>query len=508
LAERTVINDRYELEPFPIARGGMGEVWGGRDLKLHRKVAVKFVRFPDDISKETFTRRFVRESRITAQLQHPGVPAVFDVGTTEDGRPYLVMQRVGGISVSDLLAQHERLTIGWATAIAAQTCAVLTVAHQASLIHRDLKPANLMLEPEGTVKVLDFGLAVALELTDMSTITRTGESIGTPAYMAPEQVHSEKTGPYTDLYALGCTIYEMLTGQPVFTGANSYVVMSKQTGTPPTPVTALRPEIPDGLNSIVVTLLAKKPANRPDSASDVYEMLLPYATDLTPLPELPVPDSAPTRMYARVLDRLSPTARRTTPDQTPAMSTVVVPPVEDVDARAADLRRQERYGEAADVLQEALHVARQRWGVGHPDVIALHYHWADALFDDGDYRTAGAAYHDLVVALEERDGPQAASAFHYRSRYATCHAFTGDPDTALRTMRDLAADEQRILGRTDPRALEVRKQLGLMELGSGQRAEAAETLRALLDDLRREHGESHPTTRQVQELLADLPGSD
>src|SRR5699024_5788851 len=144
---------------MPIARGGMGEVWEGRDTKLDREVAIKFVRFPDGIVDDELVRRFVRESRITARLRHPGVPAVFDVGTHED-RPFLVMQRIHGISVADLVAEQGPLPIGWASAIAAQTCSVLATAHHASLIHRDLKPSNLVLEPDGTVKVLDFGLAV------------------------------------------------------------------------------------------------------------------------------------------------------------------------------------------------------------------------------------------------------------------------------------------------------------------------------------------------------------
>ncbi|HZM77831.1 MAG TPA: serine/threonine-protein kinase, partial [Candidatus Limnocylindrales bacterium] len=182
-----LINGRYELEDLPIARGGMGEVWIGRDVKLEREVAVKFIRFPEGHPDKDLVRRFVRESRITARLEHPGVPAVYDVGTHEN-RPFLVMQRIRGISVADLIAEHGALPIGWAAAIAAQACAVLSVAHQASLIHRDLKPANLMLDREGCVKVLDFGLAVALDNADVSQITRTGQTLGTPAYMAPEQI--------------------------------------------------------------------------------------------------------------------------------------------------------------------------------------------------------------------------------------------------------------------------------------------------------------------------------
>src|SRR5690606_15831866 len=152
-------------------------------------------------------RRFVRESRITARLEHPGVPAVYDVGT-HDGRPYIVMQYVQGISVADLIAEFGPLPVGWAAAIAAQACAVLAVAHRAPLVHRDLKPANLMLEADGGVKILDFGLAVALDRGEASQITRTGQALGTAPYMAPEQILGSFSGPATDLYGLGCTLHE------------------------------------------------------------------------------------------------------------------------------------------------------------------------------------------------------------------------------------------------------------------------------------------------------------
>ncbi|RTL70285.1 MAG: serine/threonine protein kinase [Pseudonocardiaceae bacterium] len=193
-----LVDGRYALDPLPLGKGGMGEVWGARDTRLDRRVAIKFIRFPDDADGPELVRRFERESRITARLEHPGVPAVFDSGTDERGRPYLVMQFVQGVTVADVIAEHTILPVGWAASIAAQTCAVLVAAHGASLVHRDLKPGNLMLCPDGSVRVLDFGLAVALASGD-SQITRTGQSIGTPAYMAPELVLGEPTGPWTDL---------------------------------------------------------------------------------------------------------------------------------------------------------------------------------------------------------------------------------------------------------------------------------------------------------------------
>ncbi|MBO4238585.1 serine/threonine-protein kinase [Pseudonocardia alni] len=207
-----VVADRYRLDAFPIGRVGMGEVWLGRDTRLDRPVAVKFVRFPDGGHRDELVRRFVRESRITAGIEHPGVPAVYDVGT-DDGVPYMVMRRVRGIRVADLVAEHGPLPLGWAAAIAAQVCAVLAAAHAAELVHRDLKPGNLMLGPDGVVRVLDFGLAAALASGD-SRITRSGEALGTPAYMAPELVMAGRTDPRTDLYALGATLHEMLTRSP------------------------------------------------------------------------------------------------------------------------------------------------------------------------------------------------------------------------------------------------------------------------------------------------------
>ncbi|MFD0776214.1 serine/threonine-protein kinase, partial [Streptomonospora algeriensis] len=300
-----MLDGRYELRPVPLARGGMGEVWEGHDTRLDREVAVKFIRFPDGEHDQEMVRRFVRESRITARLRHPGVPAVYDAGSLER-RPYLVMQRVHGISVADLVAEQEQLDPGWAAAIAAQVCSVLTAAHGASLVHRDLKPANLMLEPDGTVKVLDFGLAVALEGTDASRITRSGDTPGTPAYMAPEQLMTGSSTPQSDLYSLGCVLYEMLAGSRAFSGSTPYAVMHKQVGEAPQPLESLRPDVPQGLRRVIGTLLEKAPEDRPWAAEEVYRALLPHAVDLGPIPGVLHPPTlpSPVRMQAAVLDRV------------------------------------------------------------------------------------------------------------------------------------------------------------------------------------------------------------
>ncbi|GAA1636902.1 serine/threonine-protein kinase [Actinoplanes couchii] len=300
---------RYELESLPLPGGTMGQVWPGRDTRLDREVVVKFIRLPRGSSDEALIRRrFRRESQITARLTHPGVPAVYDAGVDE-GRPFLVMQRVHGIDIADLIAEHGPLPVGWSAIIAAQVCAVLIAAHRESLVHRDLKPSNVMLEPNGAVKVLDFGLAVEPSRAEYSRITQTGEFAGTPAYMAPEQIEAYRSEPATDLYALGCTLHEMLTGERLFAGTEPYKVMQRHVKDAPPPLRSLRADVPAGLERLVLDLLEKKPEDRPDSATVVYQRLLPMLTDLDPLVEAVVVNAPadPTRLYAAVLSSLSAT---------------------------------------------------------------------------------------------------------------------------------------------------------------------------------------------------------
>ncbi|WP_232050291.1 serine/threonine-protein kinase [Actinoplanes sp. OR16] len=297
---------RYELEELPLPGGAMGQVWFGRDTKLDRDVVVKFPRLPGGDDDEQVRRRFRREWRITAKLEHPGVPAIYDVGA-EKGRPFIVMQRVHGLTLEDLIEEEGTLPIGWAAGIAAQVCAVLAVAHAASLIHRDLKPANLILEPHGGIKVLDFGLAAAPSLAEFSRITQTGTRLGTPAYMAPEQIEAGVSGPLTDLYALGCILHELLTGKRLFPGKNSHDVMARQVNDVPPLLRSARPDTPEPLERVVADLLRKKPQERPVDAESVYDRLLPYATDLAPLAAgmSPSASNRAAHMYAGALSRVS-----------------------------------------------------------------------------------------------------------------------------------------------------------------------------------------------------------
>ncbi|MBG0828257.1 serine/threonine protein kinase [Planomonospora sp. ID67723] len=294
-----VIGDRYVLDDLPLGQGGMGAVYAGHDEHLDRRVAVKFLRLltgPD----EELKRRFLREARILARLEHPGAPVLYDFGTFEQ-RLFQVMQFIEGVTVADLVSEHGPLPVPWAAAIAAQACAVLSAAHALSICHRDLKPTNLMLCPDGSVKVLDFGLAMFRE-AGSAQFTRVGQILGTPSYMAPEQIQRGLAGPRSDLYALGCVIHEMLTGEQLFTGPTEYVVFERQVKERPPPV----PGIPDDLNRLLADLLEKDPDRRPAGADALYERLQPFAVDLPMLPGFLTPPSVPSpgRMYARVLGRV------------------------------------------------------------------------------------------------------------------------------------------------------------------------------------------------------------
>ncbi|GAA4211607.1 serine/threonine-protein kinase [Microbispora amethystogenes] len=513
MATRTIIDGRYELDPFPIGRGGYGEVRSGYDTRLDRRVAVKFIRvdrLPDGKPDEELTKRFVRECRITARLEHPGVPIVYDHGTY-DGELYLVMQLIEGSPVSTVIDELERLPVGWAAAIGAQVCTVLSVAHTASLVHRDLKPGNLMLCPDGTVKVLDFGVAGAYEASGLTRITQTGVTTGTPEYMAPEQAFSAITAPQSDLYSLGVVLYELLTGERPFTGPTPLAVMRGHTDETPRPLRQLRPEIPARLEALVLRLLSKRAEDRPEDAAEVFAGLTEFCRDLPPLPGfVDVVTGSPVLMYASVVARI--------PHRSPAPAPEVVGvPVSnrragaeirerDISHARADaqaLLSESRFGQAASVLAAVIEPAGRALGAASPEVISLRLDLANVLFLGGDYRRAAPEFNQLAADLAVRDGDDNDLVLRCRLQEAACHANVGETSLALRQLRDLLVDE-REFGVDEDRILELRREIGLLELAAGDKAGATRTLSALLPDLERRYGPRHPGVDQVVGILADL----
>ena len=302
MGREQVLAGRYTLLS-PLGRGGMGQVWEAFDTRLNRKVAVKlltagaFAASPDSAID---VRRFSREAAVTAWLVHPSVPAIFDAGTY-DGGLYLVLELVDGCTVGDLIAEQGPLPVGWAAAIAGQVAAVLSIAHQREVLHRDIKPQNVMVTRDGTAKVLDFGIAGIIG----QAITSTGVAVGTPGYMAPEQLHNLPATPQTDLYALGCLLYEMLAGEPVFTATSPAGLMRMHLDQAPPPLR--RRDVPPHLEALLWQLLDKNPPRRPADARQVYDLLLPFVSPSGPLGDIDPKAWSRTGMqlYARLLARLS-----------------------------------------------------------------------------------------------------------------------------------------------------------------------------------------------------------
>ncbi|MFK3985754.1 protein kinase [Micromonospora sp. NPDC050397] len=285
-----MIADRYQLQST-LGRGGMAVVWRGVDRRLDRQVAIKLLN-PAGVADADMLQRFDREARTAARLAHPNIVAVHDVGS-DGGEPYLVMELVDGPSLADLLADGP-LGSDRVIPLAAQVCAALATAHAAGVVHRDIKPANILIDRAGTAKVCDFGIARLLHGAQ-ATLTAPATTIGTAQYMAPEQAAGDPVDARTDLYALGCLLFAMLTGRPPFTGENSLRVLWQHLHEPAPSLSSVRPDVPAGLDRLVAQLLAKDPADRPASATEVGERLTALATGGQPtapmssLPTLPAP---------------------------------------------------------------------------------------------------------------------------------------------------------------------------------------------------------------------------
>ncbi|GGV86201.1 hypothetical protein GCM10015535_33920 [Streptomyces gelaticus] len=237
----------------------MGEVWRASDEVLGRAVAVKLLL--GDHADESATARFRLEAQTAARLSHPHLVAVFDFGAWED-RFYLVMELVEGRSLGDLLAAQERLDAGQVARIAGQAAAGLAAAHRQGIVHRDIKPGNLMLDADGSVKIGDFGIAQFVD-DPSAALTTTGQIVGTSLYLAPERALGRTASAASDMYSLGCVIYQLLLGEPPFRSDTATATLYQHVDTAPVPLRQRGVDVSPAFDSYLLGLLAKQPEDRP-----------------------------------------------------------------------------------------------------------------------------------------------------------------------------------------------------------------------------------------------------
>ncbi|WP_126640209.1 protein kinase domain-containing protein [Embleya hyalina] len=315
-----------------IGGGGMAVVHEAHDLMLDRLVAVKRLR--SDLAEDTVARsRFAREAEHAAALDHPTIVRVFDTGADpgEDGVlvPWIVMELVRGITLRDLLEAHGPVPWPRALAITAKVLDALEYSHDRGLVHRDIKPVNVMITPDGAVKVMDFGIARALFVTD-GALTDPGRIMGTPQYFSPEQAFGHPASTRSDLYSVGCLLHELLVGVPPFDGGTAVHIAYRHMREDPTPPSAYRPDLPGAVDDLVLHALRKDPHLRFDTAGrmresvrrilpeNVWDSVLYGAGGPPPAGPVPVPEPMAHRPgrpptggppWARVLSGFGPRAR-------------------------------------------------------------------------------------------------------------------------------------------------------------------------------------------------------
>ena len=275
---RASLAGRYDIQR-ELGSGGMAIVYLARDCRHDRLVALKVLR--PELAAAVGAERFLREIQITARLQHPNILPLYDSGQVQ-GFLFYVMPFVEGESLADLLGREPQLPLEQAVQIAREVAEALSVAHSHGIVHRDIKPQNILLTG-GHAVVADFGIARAIAEAGADKLTQTGMAVGTPAYMSPEQASgTEHIDARTDLYSLGCVLYEMLVGQPPFTGSTAQAIMARHSMEDVPALHIVRRSIPPELEQVVLCALEKSPADRFHTAAEFAAALQAVASGETP----------------------------------------------------------------------------------------------------------------------------------------------------------------------------------------------------------------------------------
>ncbi|WP_329598728.1 serine/threonine protein kinase [Streptomyces pseudovenezuelae] len=440
-----LIDGRYELRDS-LGKGGMAQVWRACEVSGGREVAVKFLRHDSEAlyCLEPYEReaelavgnaRFRREAGLLGTLDHPGITELYGSGSHQ-GVPYIAMRLVNGVSLRTFLDEHNPLPLATAVAVAAQMAGALACAHTLPVVHRDLKPANIMIDDEGAVVLIDFGIAKPLR-ADATRYTAHGSTLGTRGYLAPEQLLELEPTARTDVYCFGCIFYELLTGRPPFPlGADSGLT-DKHLHEKPLPPSVYAAGIPEPIEDLVVRMLAKKPEQRP-AVGEVLTILAPFA----PRPGAPGPSPCthpdPTAPLRRPQER---TPRRPAPAPSPAESASTEEEwldqgaIDQLCTQAESEIASGEPGDAAAVLVGLTERVRSEWGERRPLVRRVWQGAADGLRLVGDFGTATRLYQAIGDDLIHGDGPaERAERAVIRLRLAECRLAFGELESAIRAV--------------------------------------------------------------------------
>ncbi|MGW2286101.1 protein kinase domain-containing protein [Streptomyces phaeochromogenes] len=520
LTRGELIDGRYELAEL-LGRGGMGEVWAAYDQRLDRSVAVKLLTPRTTVSKmprrldpqDPAVVRFTREARLMAKLEHPYVPVIHDAGTHRASRLYLVMQRVYGHTLDRLVAQRGPFPVEWAAAVGAQVCAVLVQAHGRGFVHRDLTPRNVMLTTDGTVRVLDFGIATALQPPDGPRLTDAGMVAGTPGFISPEQGKGQAATPLSDLYALGCVLYEILGGRPPFTADEPLALVVQHIADTPVSLDRLRHDAPAELCDLVSRLLAKRPEDRPADAAEVREALAPWAEQAVPKATragTPGPGKATARLPHDGTDlpndpppdKAQPPVR---PAQPPSTSGARLPAESaDLRERAQRLAAEGRLSQALELLGKDLNEVLPRFDSSHPEVVSRRLAILRLQFEAQELQAAREGCLELAETLVSTRSAPDADLAACRVMAARCLGRLGHNSAALLELREALDLQKEVLPPLDPEVLETRRDIATLLAGSGSAGEALEALRHLADDQRTALSPDHPAHAEVARLVSRL----
>ncbi|MBQ0852897.1 serine/threonine protein kinase [Streptomyces sp. BH-SS-21] len=536
LAKGELIDGRYELAEL-LGRGGMGEVWAAYDQRLDRSVAVKLLTPGTAVSKvprrldpqDPAVVRFTREARLMAKLEHPYVPVIHDAGTHRASRLYLVMQRVYGHTLDRLVAQRGPFPVEWAAAVGAQVCSVLVQAHGRGFVHRDLTPRNVMLTTDGTVRVLDFGIATALQPPDGPRLTDAGMVAGTPGFISPEQGKGQAATPLSDLYALGCVLYEILGGRPPFTADEPLALVVQHIANTPVPLDRLRDDAPAELCHLVSRLLAKHPEDRPADAAEVREALAPWAEQAVPkatrtgtprrpgkaparlphdgtdLPNDPPPDKAHAPVPEHATTPLATAQPLVRPAQPPSTSGARLP-AESVDLRerAQRLVAEGRLSQALELLGKDLNEVLPRFDSSHPEVISRRLAILRLQFEAQELQAVREGCLELAETLVSTRSAPDADLAACRVMAARCLGRLGHNSAALLELREALDLQKEVLPPLDLEVLETRRDIATLLAASGSAGEALEALRHLAHDQRTALPPDHSAHAEVERLVSRL----